>query len=413
MRTIVKNIGLLATPLGKQAQKGQDQANILFKENAYIVIEDEIISEVGSGKQINWQEDQTTTIVDAQKQLVTPGLVDAHTHLVFGGWRQKELPLKLKGSSYLEILAAGGGILSTVKNTQTESEDNLFTKASSLLDNMLKHGTTTCEVKSGYGLTVEDEVKSLRVIKKLSQKHLVDIAATFMGAHAVPTEYKDKQSEYVKLVCEQMIPCIAKEKLAEFCDVFCETGVFSVEESRQILKCGLEHGLQAKIHAEEITELGGTKLAGEIGAISAEHLIHASKEGIEALANGKTTAVLLPGTSFYLNEAFANARQMIGTGVPIAVATDFNPGSCPCESLQMPMTLACLKYRLYPEEILTAVTLNAAAAIDRSEHIGSIEEGKQGDIIIWEAPDLNYLFYRWGINQVKKVIKKGQCCVAF
>jgi imidazolonepropionase len=338
--------------------------------------------------------------------------VDAHTHLVFSGWRQRELPLKLQGLSYLEILQQGGGILYTVDQTRQAKKVDLVEAGKKSLAIMLAHGTTTCEVKSGYGLTVEAELKSLAAIGELQKTQPVDLVPTFMGAHAVPPEYKANKEEYVKLVCEKMIPAVAEQHLAQFCDVFCENHVFSLEESREILECGKRYGLLPKIHADEITPLGGAGLAGELGAISAEHLIHANDEGLRKMAKAGTIAILLPGTSFYLGEDFARARAMIDMGIPVAVATDFNPGSCPTESLQLPMNIACLKYRMTPAEVLTAVTLNAAASINRAKDIGSIEEGKQADLIIWNASDLEFIFYHWGVNLVHSVMKKGQIVIS-
>ena len=235
----------------------------------------------------------------------------------------------------------------------------------------------------------------------------MDVAATFMGAHALPPEFKADREGYLKLLCEEMIPAVSKQKLAKFCDVFCETGVFTAEESRRILECGRENGLIPKIHADEIDAIGGSQLAGELGAISAEHLIVCPDEGIESLARGGTVACLLPATSFYLNSTYAPARKMIEAGVPVALASDFNPGSCPCLNQQLVMNIACLKYRLTPEEVLTGVTLNAAAAVGMADRIGSVEPAKQADLVIWDAPDLNYLCYRLGSNLAHTVIKKG------
>lgn len=410
MRTVVKNIGWLATPQGNSARKGEEQGQIQYLKDTYVVMEEGIITEVGpSGSSRDWAAGYREEILDAQGRGVTPGLVDAHTHLVFAGWRQQELPLKLKGLSYLEILAQGGGILHTVSHTRKASKEELISQGLQSLQLMAAHGTTTCEVKSGYGLTVEAEIKCLETVEALRRLQPVELVATFMGAHALPGEFKNHREGYIRLVCEEMIPKAAP--LSEFCDVFCEQGVFSVEESRRILTAGQEYGLKSKIHAEEMTALGGAQLAGEIGALSAEHLIHASDEGLAVMAKHGVIAVLLPGTSFYLGEPFARAKEMIKREIPVAIASDFNPGSCPNESLQLPMNLACLKYRMTPEEALTAVTLNGAAALHRAGEIGSIEVGKQGDLAVWRAPDINYLFYHWGVNQVHKVIKKGRVIV--
>ncbi len=411
---IIKNIGMLVTPIGNQAKKGEEQGRPTVLYDAFIAVTDGIISEVGTKNELaNVATDEKTEIIDAEGRLVTPGLVDAHTHLVFGGWRQKELAQKLRGVSYLEILRQGGGILSTVRSTRLASYEDLVKKAEGILNKMLRHGTTTCEAKSGYGLDTDSEIKQMKAVRELQLKrHPVDLVSTFLGAHAVPEEYKGNKKEYIKLVCEEMLPQVKEYKLAEFCDVFCEDSVFDLEESRAILEEGKKYGLVPKIHADEITPLGGAALAAEVQAISADHLIKTTDEGLEAMAQAGTIAVLLPATSFYLNESYARAKKMIELGVPVAVASDFNPGSSPNLSLQLPMNLACLKYRMTPEEVLTAVTLNAAAALNRSWFIGSIESEKQADIIMWDAPELDYIFYHYGINQVKTVIKKGKVVVS-
>jgi imidazolonepropionase len=400
---LIHNIGMLATPTGMEARRGADQGQIEVLENAWIYIEnDEIIAYGNRNQPITLGQK-----LDAGGRLVTPGLVDAHTHLIFGGWRQNELAMKIRNVPYLDILAAGGGILSTVKATRAATEEELRKKASAALDEMLGFGTTTCEAKSGYGLNLEDELKQLRVIKGLNKSHPMDVVPTFMGAHAVPPEFKNDREGYLDLLCKKLIPDVAKQKLAKFCDVFCETGVFTAAESRRILETAKEYELLPKIHADEIDPIGGSVLAGELGAISAEHLIVCPEDGIRSMAEGGTIACLLPATSFYLNSTYAPARKMIEAGVPVAMASDFNPGSCPCLNLQLVMNLGCLKYRMTPEEVLTAVTLNAAAAIGMADKVGSIERTKQADLVIWDAPDLNYLCYRLGSNLTHQVLKKG------
>ena len=423
-RLLIENIGMLVTPEGNSARAGVKQGEVKTVKNAYIYIEDGIIKKVGKGepdidkliggsasKSDNKLTADDVEILDAEGALVTPGLVDAHTHLVFGGWRQNELDKKLKGATYLEILAEGGGILSTVRATREASLDELVDKAEDILDEMFDLGVTTLEAKSGYGLNRETEIKQLEAIKKLQKKTPIELVPTFMGAHAVPAEYKKKgekgREEYIDLLIDELIPEVSKKKLAEFCDVFCEEDVFSAEESKRILEAGKKHGLPAKIHADEIFDIGGTEVAEEVGAISAEHLIKCSDEGIKRLKRAGTVACLLPCTSFYLGADYARARDMINAGVPVAMATDFNPGSCPVGNIQLVINVGCLKYRMTPEEVLTAITLNGAAAIGRADRIGSIEKGKQADIVIWDAPDLAYLCYRVGFNPASKVIKKG------
>ena len=404
MDLLLKNIGVLATPTGNRAKKGKAQGEIQLIKNAMVAVKDGLIEYAGAFD----SSFDAVEIIDCEGCLATPGLVDAHTHLVFGGWRQHEFGLKLAGVSYLDILKGGGGILSTVESTRGETEENLTRKAEKLLKKMSAHGTTTVECKSGYGLDIENERKQLRVAKALSGNGFVDIVPTFMGAHAIPKEYKENREEYIHLLCENMLPAISAEKLAEFCDIFCETAVFSPDESRLILKKAAGLGYKLKAHVDEIDPIGGAELAAEVGCLSAEHLIAASDKGISDLAKKGVIAVLLPATSLYLGKPYARARKMVDEGVAVAVATDFNPGSSPNFNMQLPMNLACLNYRLNPGEALTAVTLNAAAAIDRAETIGSIEPGKKADIVIWDAPDLEMIFYRYGANQVKTVIKSGR-----
>lgn len=400
--TLLTNIGMLATPAGTSAQGGAAQGRIRILKNAWLLLENDTIVSSGTG-----ERPAADTEIDCGGSLVTPGLVDAHTHLIFGGWRQNELGLKLRGASYLDILQMGGGILSTVNHTRAASAEELAEKAAAALDEMLSFGATTVEAKSGYGLSLEHELKMLEVVKSLDSRHAVDLVPTFMGAHAVPAEYKDNREEYIRILCDEMIPAVAEQGIARFNDIFCETGVFTAEESRRILEAGLRYGLTPKIHADEIDPIGGSVLAGEIGAISCEHLIVCPPEGIESMAKGGVVACLLPATSFNLGSVFAPARDMINKGVPVAMATDFNPGSCPCLNLQFVVNLGCLKYRLTPEEALTAVTLNAAAAVGLAEKIGSLEPGKQADIVVWDAPDLDYICYRFGSNLAKMVIKRG------
>ena len=403
-KVLVSNIGMLATPKGNAARCGEEQGKIEILKNAWVLIEDGVIAAVGTGKP---EGAEGAEVIDAEGKLVTPGLVDAHTHLIFGGWRQNELGLKLHGATYLEIQNAGGGIQSTTNATRSASKEELRAKAEKALDEMMGFGTTTVEAKSGYGLATEHELKALQVIRDLDDRHPMDLVATFMGAHLVPAEYKNDREAYVRLVCEEMMPAVREQGIAKFCDVFCEADTFTVEESRRILEAGLKYGLRPKIHADEIEAIGGSRLAGEIGAISAEHLIVCPPEGIDALAKGGVIACLLPATSFNLGAVFAPARDMVKAGVPVAMATDFNPGSCPCLNMQFVINLGCLKYKLTPEEVLTAVTLNGAAAIGMADRVGSVETGKQGDLVIWDAPDLDYICYRVGSNLAGTVIKKG------
>ena len=403
---------MLATPAGNAPKAGKLQGAVELIRNSYIVIAGQEILEIGSGEVPLRFAKSGADILDACGALVTPGLVDAHTHLVFGGWREHELADKLHGVSYLDILKRGGGILSTVAATRAATQDELTAKAKAALCEMLALGTTTCEAKSGYGLTPDDEVKQLNVVKQLKGEQPVELVSTFMGAHAVPSEYMDDKEAYISLIIDAMLPYIAERGLAEYCDVFCETAVFSALEAERILSAAQKLGLGAKIHADEIDAIGGSEVAAELGAVSAEHLIAITENGMDMLAHSGTIAVLLPATSFYLGKGYAPARKMIEKGIPVAVASDFNPGSTPSLSLQLAMNIACYKYLLTPEEALTAVTLNAAASIGRSHIVGTLECGKQADILVWNAPNLDMIFYRYGSNQVRNVIKKGKVIVS-
>lgn len=413
---LIHNIGTLITMQGSRAaRQGSEMSEVAAVRNGAVAIrdgmivfagrEDEVLSQLAG---INIERRH-----DAQGLLVTPGLIDPHTHLVHGGSREHELALKLRGVSYLDILAQGGGILSTVRSTRQASEDELFAKAQKSLDIMLSQGITTAEAKSGYGLTPEDELKQLRVIQKLNREHPVDLVPTFMGAHAVPEEYRGRSHEYIKLVIEQMLPEVKRQGLAEFCDVFCEHGVFSVEESEQILHAAKAMGFGLKIHADEIEPMGGAQLAGKLGCISAEHLIAATDEGLEAMRQAGVIAVCLPATSFNLRLKYhARARRMIEMGLAVALSTDYNPGSSPTESLQLVMTLGCLNLGMTPEEVLTAVTINAAHAIGKADAVGSLEAGKLADLVIFKAENLAYLPYHFGINHVHTVFKRGNIVVS-
>lgn len=403
MKTLIRNIGLLATPEGFCARRGPAQGQLRLLNNAWVLAEDGIITALGQGAPPCGAEQ----VIDAEGRLATPGLADAHTHLIFGGWRQDELADKLHGVPYLDILARGGGILSTVRATRAATEAELLEKGRRALLEMQRFGVTACEAKSGYGLETETELRQLRVIRQLGQECAMDLAPTLLGAHALPPEYQADREGYLRLLCEEMIPRAAAEGLARFCDVFCEEGVFTAEEARRILLTGKAHGLLPKLHADEIHPIGGSQLAGELGAVSAEHLIVCPEEGMDSMARSGVIACLLPCTSLYLGASFAPARRLVEKGVAIAIATDFNPGSCPCLNLQLAMSLGCLYYRLTPEEVLTAVTLNGAAAMGLAGRLGSVEPGKQCDLALWDAPDLNYLCYRMGSNLCTSVIKNA------
>ena len=403
-RLLIRNIGLLQTPVGSAPLRGAAQGENRKLRDVCIFVQDGIIIGIYDGGVCPLLA--VDREIDAKGKLVTPGLVDCHTHLVFGGWRQHEVPLKLQGASYLEILQAGGGILNTLNSTRNAPAEQLFTRSKDFLDEMLKLGVTTCEIKSGYGLSTKEELKQLEVIAMLQEQHKMEIVSTFMAAHAVPPEYKGNADGYVDLIVDEMLPLVKGK--AVYCDAFCEEGVFTSQQCRRVLKRAKELGMELKLHADEIEAIGGAQLAAELGAVSAEHLIATDDAGIRSLAEGKVIADLLPQTSFYLDKPYANARGMVEAGVPVAIASDFNPGSCPSYDLQFAMRLGLLKYKLKPEEILSAVTLNAACSIGLGEKLGCVEVGKQADLVIWDAEDLDLVLYRFGVNMADTVIKKGE-----
>ena len=399
MRQVFTDIGELATATGSAAVSGSLQRTVQKLHNAWLLAENGTILSVGEGEAP--AADET---VDCRNKLVTAGLVDCHTHLVFGGWREHELAMKLAGKSYLDILAAVGGILSTVRETRRASEDALFEKARTLMAEMLRHGTTALEIKSGYGLDLITEQKQLRAVKRLKSIN-PHIAATFLGAHAFP-DGMDRDA-YVDCLCNEMIPAIAEEGLASYCDVFCDEGVFTTAQAERILTVGKRYGLIPRLHADEIKEIGGTQVAARVGAVSCDHLSETGADGIRALKDGGVIAVMLPATSFYLRKPYGNFRGMIDAGVPVAIATDMNPGSTPNLSLPFAMTAACLYGQLTPEEVLTAATLNGAAAIGMADRIGTLEAGKQADLVLWDADNLDQLIYRYGTNRAAAVYQSG------
>jgi imidazolonepropionase len=348
------------------------------------------------------------TVLDATGKTVLPGFIDSHTHLVFTGSREDEFEDRLQGLSYQEISARGGGINATVRRVREASRDQLKELTRRRLQQLLRFGVTTVEVKSGYGLTPADERKCLEVVSDLNDEGPWELVPTFLGAHAVPPEFRDDRAGYVRLLVDEMLPEIARCRLADFCDVFCETGVFSLEESERILTRARDLGFQLKLHADELTPLGGAELAARLGAVSADHLLCITDAGIEALAASNTVATLLPGTAFFLGLPYAPARRLIERGVAVALASDCNPGTCPTENLPLVGALACTQMKLLPAEAVTALTLNAAAALGRSDRIGSLAAGKQADLVIYDVPNYRHLFYHFGVNHVWRVIKRGR-----
>ena len=400
----------LATLKGQREPRSKAAMSELgLIENGSLWLEGGKVVEVGTTEKLQTQfKDRIgeVEIVDAQGRLVTPGLVDPHTHVAYGGSREGEFEKRLQGASYMEIMNAGGGIHATMKMTRDATEEELFDQTWKRLDSFLEHGVTTVEGKSGYGMNLETELKQLNVMAKLQREHPIDLVPTFMGAHAVPHEYKGREEEFVDYLVEEMLPAVAD--LAEFNDVFCEKNVFTPEQSERILEAGKKYGLIPKIHADEIVSYGGAELAAKVGAISAEHLLKASDEGIQAMAKSGTIACLLPATALYLREEAAQGRRMIDKGVAVAISTDCNPGSSPTVSMPLVMNLACILMRLTPAEALVAATYNAACAVNRQDRVGSLEKGKDADVVMWDVHSYQELQYLFGVNHVKCVWKSGR-----
>jgi len=411
-------IALTGTAKAAGARRGPEAMNALgiIHDGAVAVKKDKIVA-VGSTDDI-LKSYSAPKVMKAWGKTVTPGLIDCHTHPVFMGDRADEFELKLMGASYQQIAAAGGGIKSTVRKVRQAAKSELKANALKYLERFIRCGTTTIEAKSGYGLTTVDEIKMLEAIKELNgvergalRVERPEMVATFLGAHEIPDEYKDNKAGYVDLIVQEMIPLVVKHKLAEFCDVFCEKNVFEIEDSRRILNAAKKHGLGVKLHADEFAPLGGAELAVELGAVSADHLMAISDNAIKMMATkgNRTVAVLLPGTTFMLGlKSYAPARRMIDAGLALALATDFNPGTSFTESLPMIMTIACVKMKMTPAEALSAATINAAVAINRQELIGSLESGKQADMVIWDCPSYKHIPYHFGVNLVDRVIKSGR-----
>ena len=411
MDLLIENLSELATPTGTQSRRGADQGKIERLQRVEVLCDQGEITFVGSHEERLQQHGELpdTPRVDAGGGTLVPGFIDPHTHLPWAGSRAEEFAMRLAGKTYMEIAAAGGGILSTVHATRESSEATLTRGVRHRLDQMLQHGTTTAEAKSGYGLNLNDEIKQLQAIHTASAQHAVDLIPTLLAAHETPPEYRDDRQGYLDVVCNEIVPAVSEAGLARFCDVFCEEGVFTAEESRRVLVAGRDHGMAPRLHADEFVDSGGAELAAELGALSADHLIAISPVGIEAMARTGVTAVLLPGTSFFLmKHIYAPARRLVESGIPVAIATDCNQGSSNTESMPMVFVLAVFELGLTIEEALTAATLNASCCLDLGDRIGSIEVGKQADLVVLDAPNLLHLAYHYGINPVQTVIKNGE-----
>lgn len=408
-KLLISNATQLVTCSGYRAKKGTEMSDIGLIPNGCVAIQDGIITHVGTTAEVLEQLDPADyKIMDASGKTLLPGFVDSHTHIVFGGYREDEFSWRLKGDSYMSIMERGGGIANTVRATRAASDEDLYESASSRLDELLAMGITTVEGKSGYGLDLPTELRQLEVMKVLDERHPLDIVLTFLGAHAIPSEYSGNADQYIDFIIHEVLPRVKEQQLADFCDVFCEKGVFSVAQSERLLRAAQAMGFRLKLHADEIVTLGGAELAVRLGAISADHLLHVSDEGIRALAASDVIATLLPLTAFSLNETYAPGRRMIDAGCAVALASDYNPGSCFSGSIPLMFALACIQMKLTPEEAITALTINGAAAIGQAGTIGSIDVGKKADMVLLRYPSYKFLPYHVGMNCVETVIKRGE-----
>jgi len=405
MRKLITNIAEIVTPACKNFAAGKEMGKLNITTDSSILVENGIIVDIiGNNKLPNNVE-----IVDAKGMVVLPSFVDPHTHIPFAGTRENEFNLRIQGKTYMEIAALGGGINSTVTSTREATEDEIFLQSKDNLQRMIEHGVATFEIKSGYGLDTETELKQLRVIKRLASEFPVDIKATFLGAHEIPLEYRDNKDKYIDIVINEMLPAVKEQGIAEYCDIFTETGVFDIEDSRKILLKAKEFGFKIRMHADELTPLGGAELAAEMEALSADHLVHISDIGIEKMVKSKSVFVMLPGTTFFLmSDKYAPGKKIIEKNGIVALSTDFNPGSSHTHAMPLVIAIACLKMGLTIEEAICAATLNGAYALEMSGKTGSIHKGKQADLIFLDAPNYQFLVYNFGVNRIKNVMKKGE-----
>ena len=408
-KLLIEHLDQLATPSGKTAQKGSQMKQLTCISDAAVYVEDGIIRKVGKTEEIVSAVDRDSCkVIDGRGKCAVPGFIDSHTHFIFGGYRPEEFIRRLEGAGYLEIMKMGGGIQSTVDATRAETEAELYRTGKERLKEMLSQGVTTVEGKSGYGLDKECELKQLRVIRQLNADQPIEVVPTYLGGHAVPREYQGDGNQYIKMMIEQVLPEVKKENLAEYCDVFCEDSVFTVEQSERLLKAAADMGYKLKIHADEIVSTNAAALAARLQASSADHLLMISDQEIQEMAAGNTVATLLPATAFCLDKPYAPARKLIDSGCAVALASDFNPGSCFADSIPLLFALAVIHMKMSVEEALCALTLNGAAALDRAEVTGSIEEGKRADINLLKYPDYRYLVYHTDANLIHQVIKEGE-----
>ncbi len=403
MRTLLKNIANLYSPDVKAGY-----GKIKKWHNVHLLIEDGTIKNIAFSDTEN-EGETPDKVIDVTGMTVVPGFIDAHTHPVFWKTREDEFIMRIQGKSYEEIAAAGGGIRNSVRAFRQASKEAIKWVTQERIHPFLSFGVTTIEAKSGYGLSTHDEIKALEIINELNAEQPLDLVPTFLGAHEVPDEYQSKRQAYVDLVCNEMIPLVAERKLARYCDVFCEEGVFTVNESRRILTTAQKYGMQVRIHADELSPFGGAELAAEIGAVTADHLVKISHRGIKEMAKAGVIPVLLPGTTFFLGkDQYAPARKMIEAGCQVAISTDFNPGSSTTQNFQLMWTIGALKLKMLPEELLWASTYIPAKSLGLEKRLGEIEVGKQADLIVLDIPNLNYLPYHYGINHTVMTIKKGR-----
>ena len=406
---LIKNASEVVTCSGFKSKAGREMSDLKTILSGAVVVEEGIVKAVGkSDKMLETFKEKDYQVIDASGKSVLPGFVDSHTHFVFGGYRAEEFCWRLSGISYMDIMQRGGGIANSVKATRAASKKELYNSGMKRLDSMLSLGVTTVEGKSGYGLDCKTEIKQLEVMDELDRAHPIDVVKTFLGAHAVPEEYKGEEDKFIDYIIKEVLSVVAEKKLAEFCDVFCEKNVFSLEQSKRLLLKAKEIGLGLKLHADEIVQLGGAELAAELGAVSADHLLRASERGIKEMAKVGVVATLLPGTAFSLKEPYPKARYMIDKQCAVALATDMNPGSCFTESIPLIFALATIYMNMTVEEAVSALTINGAAALNRAETVGSIDIGKKGDIVILEFPSYKYIPYHLGVSCVEKVIKNGR-----